>query len=710
MRRSTTALAIITVFIMAAGAQAQIKLDMDVEFGWELCYRPSQWMPVNISIYSQLDHAFEGTVEVSAQQDSMNIMTVYQGFVLTPDLPAHIPLVIKLAFAADECRIRVSDSQGRTVLREDRPLWDSSSTQQPLTAVQEDELLIGVIGNRKFSLPLLSDYSASITEGDTNRPSVYTGMSAGGGGKVHIKHKLERMACWDWTGFVGLDLLILYDPKWDQLHPEQLTAISQWIGNGGKLLVVMGANPLPAESAVAEILPFELGPAQQVVLPPTAIQQWNWSLSEPPRVVGRPLRPKLSSRIYQTVSYETDKSLFGTGYVGFGRVGVLAFDPALIDENDPQNRVHFWVKHIAAVLEDESHLLNRSIIFQEKKGDVNYDAYTYSSYALGQADSGLTAVLNRLTNIPELKPLSIWWVIFLLTLLALLLGPVDYFVLKRRDRQPWTWLTCIGWIVLFSVGAYYGVQALRGGQMRVRTVSVWDGVQGRGDSWSATYSGLFAPASDEYHLDLKETFGKQWWSGIAPSGDYYYAYEQKAGRNIFYSQRDGENRPLSLPINIWTMQTMLAEAPQPRLPINAVLRRQGPKINLRITNYSENALKQGYVLFDQDQALAFGAVAAGETREITGELSARKMWHPGDRYELSRYYDNYPPSYLEVEAAYFARGSLQRTQMILGYLRHGAAVVCAEFDNTPAPFDVIDKNCRFEHTQLVRQVVFPQER
>ena len=183
MRRSATALAIITVFIMAAGAQAQIKLDMDVEFGWELCYRPSQWMPVNISIYSQLDHAFEGTVEVSAQQDSMNIMTVYQGFVLTPDLPARIPLAIKLAFAADECQIRVSDSQGRTVLREDRALWDSSSTQQPLTAVQENELLIGVIGSRKFSLPLLSDHSVSITEGETNRRSVYTGTSAGGGGR-----------------------------------------------------------------------------------------------------------------------------------------------------------------------------------------------------------------------------------------------------------------------------------------------------------------------------------------------------------------------------------------------------------------------------------------------------------------------------------------------------------------------------------------------
>ena len=85
--------------------------------------------------------------------------------------------------------------------------------------------------------------------------------------------------------------------------------------------------------------------------------------------------------------------------------------------------------------------------------------------------------MDHLYNISEMRPLSIWWVILLLGTLAVLLGPVDYKILKRLDRLPLTWLTCTFWIVLFSVGAYYGVRALRGGKLQMRVVSVLDGIE-----------------------------------------------------------------------------------------------------------------------------------------------------------------------------------------------------------------------------------------
>jgi len=95
------------------------------------------------------------------------------------------------------------------------------------------------------------------------------------------------------------------------------------------------------------------------------------------------------------------------------------------------------------------------------------------------------------------------------------------------------------------VGAYYGVQAVRGGVMQLRAVSVVDGVTGTAGGWSTTYAGLFAPRSAEYLLDGAE--GKQWWSGIAPMEDYLSAYQRGLGRNIAYLQHDGGNLPRGVP-------------------------------------------------------------------------------------------------------------------------------------------------------------------
>jgi hypothetical protein len=40
------------------------------------------------------------------------------------------------------------------------------------------------------------------------------------------------MVPWDWTGFVSLDLLVLYDPDWTLLRDAQLEAIGRWVSTG----------------------------------------------------------------------------------------------------------------------------------------------------------------------------------------------------------------------------------------------------------------------------------------------------------------------------------------------------------------------------------------------------------------------------------------------------------------------------------------------
>lgn len=720
MLRVCLILSAFLIFSLAGPLLADSAFNVDCFLGWGGCYRPMEWTPVEISVSSTLTEPFAGSLTVSAQQDDLNTLSIAHTFVLTPDVPLYIPLVTKLAFAADNCRLRIVDERGRTRWHYDFELLNFSSRSRALTAVGEGDLLLGLVGRRKFGLLRLPQQS--ICESDR------------GSGKVYLKDKITRMVPWDWTGFVCLDLLILYDPDWSLFKENQLNAIVQWVSNGGRLLLVLGSQPLDSGNPIAQMLPFELQQARQTSIAPETLRKWELDPAEPEDIVCWALKPKPDACFCQTDCVQAEGCLFGTGYVGFGRVGVLAFDPSTMSDKQKSNSARFWVSRIAAILEDTYkpgefgtrermrkarrrpgrevyHGLSskRSIGLAEdaeQNPDHRGDEYMYD---IGVAQIGNNAVMEYLYSISELRPLSIWWVILLLTLLAVLLGPVDYKVLKHIGRLPLTWVTCSLWIILFSAGAYYGVQALRSGKMQLRVVSVLDGIEGSNSAWSAAYCGLFAPYSDAYQL--KGLGERQWWSGIAPVEEHVYAYRRQIGsRNIYCFQYDGANRPYSLPINIWTMQCLLNESPLQQMPISAQVQQRGDQLILNITNLSENPIKEGYVLLDNNQALFFDSVGAGSTRKFSGKLKRYEGWDYDIRSYAGRNYyfdESGPQCKFKNETAYSAQGCLQRTQAIKAYLAYGAAVVCAEFDQAPVSFGVKDRSCDYNHIQLVRLVVFP---
>jgi hypothetical protein len=679
-----------------------------------------EWTPVEISISSSLTEPFAGSLTISAQQDGLNTLSIAHTFVLTPDIPLPVPLVTKLAFGADKCTVRIEDRRGRTRWHHDFELWDFSSRIRSLTAVGESDLLVGLVGRRKFGLLQLPQQSVC--------------KSDRGMGKVYLKDKIARMVPWDWTGFVCLDLLVLYDPDWSLFSENQLNAIVQWVSNGGRLLLVLGSRPLDRGNPIAQMLPFEFQQAKQTTIASETLRNWRLNAGEPEDVVCWALKPRPDARLYETDGTEGEGCLFGTGYVGFGRVGVLAFDPSTMMNKQKVNSARFWVGRMGAVLED-SHIPSefataeqmretrrrprrevyrglssrRSIELGENAEERPGDRRMEQMYNIGLAQFGNNAVMGYLYSISELRPLSIWWVIILLALLAALLGPVDYKVLKRMGRLPLTWVTCSLWIILFSVGAYYGVHALRSGRMQLRVVSVLDGVERSNYAWSTSYCGLFAPYSDAYRL--KGLGDHQWWSGIAPVEEHLYAYGRQIGsRKIYCFQHDGGNLPYSLPINIWTMQCLLNESPAEQVPISAEVQQRGDQLIVSITNLSETPIKKGHVLLDNNRALVFGSVGANSTSEFSGVLRRWTGWDYDIRqYVGGGYYygDSGRQSQFKNETAYSAQGCLQRTQTIKAYLAHGAAVVCAEFDQAPISFGVKGRSCNYNHIQLVRLVVFP---
>jgi len=725
MTKLTAMILLGLICVTSVHAADDDEFNVSPTYGWDGYYRPMEWTPVEVGISSDLKEPFGGTFIVSAPQDGLNTLNVMRAFVLTPEVPQNLVLVTKLAFGMGRCRLEIRDQRGRMRWDQGVDMWDYSSGNRPMRVVQERDLLVGAVGTPQFGLLRL--------------PRETVCVSGQGEGTVCVGNKPLRMVPWDWTGFVSLDLLVLYDPDWTLLRDEQLEAIGRWVSNGGRLLIVLGRHPPAQGNRLMPHVPFEIGEPRQTTLAEEKLAGWQLDATRSETVTAWPLFPRPNAILLKSVKADQGGYLYGLSYAGFGRVAVLGFDPAQLSPSQSTHATGFWTTHIAACLADPSAeqaarvpddpdvpvnvgAYRRSIALLPEGEDASQDADHQKPYneenrfRISLAQIAGNQVMEHLYQLKQMRPLSIWWVILTLTALALLLGPVDYLVLKRLDRLPWTWVTSTTWIVIFTVGAYYGVQALRGGRMQLRAISVLDGVGGVDDAWATCYAGLFSPRSADYQLEGLAP--GQWWSGIAPSQEEMWAHQLgSAMRQIRCVQEDGSNLPVSVPINIWTVQSLVGESPLSRLPFDASIERRGEELAVEIANFCDEAIVSAVLVMD-DAYVEVGPVPARSTRQFRPKLRPFNPWRDTQRmmanprggrgmvsFTVPRYPDSVPPP---AANAFLAPGCFDRTQTMHAQLRQGAAIVCAVFADAPPPFGVKDRSYDIDHIKVARQIVFPR--
>jgi hypothetical protein len=697
-------------------AADDVEFNVDLFCGWDEYYRPMEWTPADIGITTNLAEPFEGTFTVSAQQDGLNTLNIVHPIVLTPNQRLDLPLATKFDFHIGKCTLTIRDKRHRTRWEQALDMWDFTAANRMLKVVQDQDLLIGLMGQPRFGLLRLKDEAAC--------------TSPRGVGSVCVGTKVPRMMPWDWTGFASLDLLILYDPDWAQLRSQQVRAICDWVTNGGTLLLVLGQHPLPKDSPLAELLPFRVGDLRTCEIPPDILAEWGLDAGQRASAPVWSLSARPQALLWKTTAAPDAGYLSGAGYAGFGRVAVLGFEPSSLGPEQARRTAEFWTRQIAACLDARSDALfvpsspysgqagaagrRRIVLKEQAPSDPGQQRMNDSRLRIGIAQDASNRVMEHLYQLKQMRPVSIWWVILTLSALAVLLGPVDYLVLKRLDKLPYTWLTSTGWILIFTVGAYYGVQYLRGGTMQLRAISVLDGIADSNCAWATYYAGLFAPRSDDYQLNgLKPT---QWWAGVSPTREEIDGYQREAAmRQIYCLQQDGANLPVSLPINIWTVQSLLGESPLDHMPLAAKVQRKGDTATVEIANLSDSAIVNGFVLWE-DCYVDLGPVSARSTQTFNLPTRPFSAWGDAGRPDgrLTRVpgtlvginMPRYPGTFGEpARNAFLAQGCLNRTLVMHDYLQYGAALVCVAFDKAPPPFTVKNRSPDVNHLQYARQLV-----
>ncbi|MEA3342313.1 MAG: hypothetical protein U9R15_20295, partial [Chloroflexota bacterium] len=274
-----------------------------------------------------------------------------------------------------------------------------------------------------------------------------------------------------WYGYEGVDAIVLSTSrpeiysKLARSEDPRLPALDEWIRMGGKLVLAVGANGEDVLGAGMPLARFAPGKLDRMV-PLRQSQSHGWESytggSMPfPKNTRKNKRsmsvPRLKEIRGKIEAQEADLPLIVRTPRGFGQIVFVAADL----DREPINK---W--------RGRGRMMARILGMPISTDDKTDTGTAIAHYGYQDISGQLRSALDRFTGV-RLVPFGV--VIVLVLVYIILIGPVDYFFLKKFvGRMQWTWVTFPLIVVVFSVGAYYLAYYLKGDQLRVNQVDLVD--------------------------------------------------------------------------------------------------------------------------------------------------------------------------------------------------------------------------------------------
>ena len=660
-------LALTALFISAAPANAKVQLQVDV--GWEGFFRPGRWTPLYITATDSAPR--QVLIEVYCPTDRRYALTVLQGVAIGPS-PVTVPVYVPLSYSVDETSIKIRDANTSRTLESfilgDHPAFVNRGTgPQP---VADQNLFVGISGNSS---------AFGIIKGQFNQqPNISAGYLP--------PPRLPAVA----KGYDALDVLVLDQPDLNRLANDQQNAIVEWVRGGGVLVMWPGVAPIPASGPIMDILPARLGAPKTYELPKDKVT----AVGLPPRFA------KLTGRAVEAVTDDAKPViLFGSDalqahrrWVGLGQVLLIPADLSTLTFNTGTQSVDFWrraLKDIIAV----------------PPADQTAQPYYYG---YGNDDprrsAAITSAMNWIADVPGAGSFGFSWVALVLIAMMLIVGPVDWFVLKWMGRQPWTWITTTGWIGLVTLCAIYLGHIFKSGELHFRTVTMIDEAAGSRIA-AIDLAGLYSPRTRAYDFD----FDPQTWWRAASDSNYFGGGGLRI--DIACHQDYRGNRPLPMLINVWNMRflegTDSAQAPA---MLSAKLTAGEKEIQGTVTNESDVPVKIVALRTKRGVFRVNEQLPPGGSLNVSGKLTLRDNAFASSRpsqQDAWRYYNQQSGATTQPVASSIVELSAIRSDRIEQVLndRSDAACIYAEFSSPTPRVKLNDDTAKRDQLGFIRALV-----
>jgi hypothetical protein len=205
-------------------------------------------------------------------------------------------------------------------------------------------------------------------------------------------------------------------------------------------------------------------------------------------------------------------------------------------------------------------------------------------------------LVNAVAQLPTLALPPISGLLALLVAYIVLIGPVNYLILKRLDRREWAWVTMPILIVVFAAGAYTYGAALRGSEVIVNEIAIVRGAPGATEGAAQAYLGVFSPSRSTYQLSVP---GGALLS-TSLNGDIFGG----VGTTSILDVLQGDPaRVRNLSVGFGSLRTIRAETAVAVPLVEADLRLEAGRLKGTIKNASEQRLERPAVVLGQTVAV-----------------------------------------------------------------------------------------------------------
>ncbi len=588
--------AILCAAVFGASSPWGRAFQFDVFIGYGGVVREVGWFPVSCEVKND-GAPFTGTIEVTKSLFGSKHRQQRQRVVLDLPTGTRKRVVIPVFYGGGgfpRWDVRLYDEKGK--LREERPRIIGKE-------VAWESMILGAIPRNAAGMPKFP----KLKEQD-----------AGSALQPHVGRLSPDQFPDTPIVLESLSAIYLNSERALQLTRDQSMALTSWVAFGGHLILAI-EQPADVQGTewLQRLCPFHpdgLGQAKAG----TSFYDWLADSSPdllPPQTISSAMMgnlldasPRRNTAFRYTKKFQRDRKLEGekvsivtgkqldgkvllaaedfplvlTAKRGRGQVTVLTFSPSKEPFLSWENKAWFWAK------------LNRLSTEWFQEQDI--DRFGGMS---------LDGVFGSLIESRQVQKLPVSWLLLLLAVYLVVIGPLDYWCLKAINRQMFTWVTFPVYVVLFSLLIYFIGYRLRAGDTEWSELHIIDAnlageQQPTAKLRGRTYMSIYSPVNAYYnmHCLLPDSTFRSEFLGTSRGG-------QESGNETRMSTSSGMNSRFFVPV--WIDQLYVADwTHTTNSPLTARLLDKANGTAIRFKNHSSQPVEM------------IGIVAGGRFHNIQG--------------------------------------------------------------------------------------------
>lgn len=579
---SIVVFSLLIVLSFSCNVFADEGISIEVKAGYNGTYKIGGYAPVNIQIINN-ERDIDGEIQLGIRNDNGNTTLFSKEINLPMNSTKNVTINMPLTNVSSKIYVKLIEDK--------RVYYEDFKTIN--AGIYQDSILIGILSDEQDNVSYAGDIGNINFQNKNNAQSKAVQLD-----ENIFPEKNNVME--------SFDILVINDFDTSKLNEKQYSVLKTWVNNGGTLIIGTGLAYNKTLGIFKDnYLVGEIGEVKRVNT--SALHKFI-DVDKNAKEMEIDLLDLELEKGIQVLEYN-ESSIIQKIDKGKGIVAVLAFDLGLNPVANWDSRHSFMERLISEVSSK-----NFSMQPEEK-----HDKFR--------------GIQNKLTNIPELPMPTATKTIIIFMIYILLVSPVSYIILKKRDKRELMW----GIVPLLSM-IFIVIMFVSGISTRVTTSVInsvnYIKVDKEGNKSIDSFGSILTPTKTDIRIYTEENME------LTPMLDNNYDHYSSSGNNTNLKVSD---------VNV-TSKIMLGNTDYIEYYSNTVFSNNSIRINNippegnavcslnyadgmyigKVTNEFDFDLIDSYVLFNNSY-IKIGDIKTGETKEI----KASSNTYSGDIYDFT---------------------------------------------------------------------------